>query len=256
MSQQSYIMVNIINYQGYKIHNMYYIYEVVNLINKNTYIGQHKYLKLPDKYLGSGILLSRAVRKYGVSSFKKNIILSGIETQSEINDWETYFIFRNKCIGRAQYNIADGGLGGSRKWTAEEKKQASLRQKGKPVTDACRKAAILARKGHPISSEHLNAIIAANKGREVSQETRAKLSSIFKNRKFNEGTRKRMSESAKKRSHDSYHKSIMCVETGKVYLSVNDAARDINVSASCISWALHNGTVSAKCHWKFIKELK
>lgn len=33
---------------------MYYIYKITNLINGNTYIGQHKYKDLNDDYMGSG----------------------------------------------------------------------------------------------------------------------------------------------------------------------------------------------------------
>lgn len=33
---------------------MYYIYRITNNINGKTYIGQHKYKKLNDYYMGSG----------------------------------------------------------------------------------------------------------------------------------------------------------------------------------------------------------
>lgn len=42
---------------------MYYIYRITNLINGKTYIGQHKYKKIKDTYMGSGKILKNAIKK-------------------------------------------------------------------------------------------------------------------------------------------------------------------------------------------------
>ena len=47
---------------------VYYIYRITNKINGKTYIGQHKYKKLNDDYMGSGKLIRRAQKKYGIES--------------------------------------------------------------------------------------------------------------------------------------------------------------------------------------------
>jgi len=50
----------------------HYIYKTTNLITKKFYIGKHSSQNIEiDTYLGSGILLERAIKKYGKHNFKK-----------------------------------------------------------------------------------------------------------------------------------------------------------------------------------------
>lgn len=64
---------------------MYCIYRITNCINGKTYIGKHEYHKTPyDKYMGSGVYLKKAYKKYGKENFIKDIIVSGIKDQENI----------------------------------------------------------------------------------------------------------------------------------------------------------------------------
>lgn len=88
-----------------------YIYVTTNKINGKVYIGQ-KYS--PDgikvnSYLGSGMYLLRAIKKYGKKNFT-NEIIEWCETSDELNEREIYWIKEygstNSDIG---YNLSDGG---------------------------------------------------------------------------------------------------------------------------------------------------
>lgn len=90
---------------------MYYIYRITNKVNGKTYIGQHKYKDLNDNYKGSGKLLWRAYRKYGFENFEKEILYSSIQYRVTADDMERFAIVKERALGKAEYNITDGGQG-------------------------------------------------------------------------------------------------------------------------------------------------
>lgn len=92
---------------------MFYIYEIKNLVNNKTYIGQHQYEQdiNEDVYFGSGTILKKAIDKYGIGNFRKNILISNIDTIDQCNFYEIVCICYAKIFGKAEYNIALGGGG-------------------------------------------------------------------------------------------------------------------------------------------------
>lgn len=90
-----------------------FIYITTNNINKKSYIGKKKYVKGWEDYLGSGIVLNNAIKKYGKENFSRKII-EECTSRDELNQREIYWIeFYNAVENRNFYNIASGGDGGN-----------------------------------------------------------------------------------------------------------------------------------------------
>ena len=89
---------------------MYYtIYKITNIINEKYYIGKHQTKCLDDGYMGSGTLLKRAIEKYGIENFRKEI-LHVFSTEEEMNAKEKELV----VICEQSYNLNEGGAGGFR----------------------------------------------------------------------------------------------------------------------------------------------
>ena len=91
----------------------YIVYKTTNLINGKVYVGKHRTDSLEfDGYLGSGILLNRAILKYGSENFKRETLFvfdNPIDCSNKENE-----IVNEKFIERSDvYNIAIGGDGGN-----------------------------------------------------------------------------------------------------------------------------------------------
>ena len=87
------------------------IYCTTNLINGKKYIGLDK--RNCSSYLGSGIHLKRAIRKYGKENFKKQI-LEHCNSLENLIEAEKYWIDYFGAVKSDQfYNIASGGDGGN-----------------------------------------------------------------------------------------------------------------------------------------------
>ena len=88
------------------------IYKVTNTVNGKIYIGQHKNSRL-GRYTGSGKLLKRAIKKYGISNFSWKLLEENISSKSVLDAREKYFIGAFNATDRQiGYNIAKGGEGG------------------------------------------------------------------------------------------------------------------------------------------------
>lgn len=104
------------------MEKQYYIYITTNLADNKKYIGKH-IGELNDSYLGSGIIFSRALEKYGKENFKKEILYIA-KDEEDMNEKEKYYIkIFNAVEDDMFYNIAEGGQGGyvTKGYTEEER---------------------------------------------------------------------------------------------------------------------------------------
>ena len=89
----------------------YLVYKTTNLVNGKIYIGKHETDNLDDGYLGSGILIRRAIEKYGKKNFKREILFES-STREEMNAKEAELVNEAFLKRKDVYNIKLGGEGG------------------------------------------------------------------------------------------------------------------------------------------------
>ena len=91
-----------------KKSQLMFVYKITNNINNKFYIGKFsRDISNFSTYWGSGKIIKRAILKYGLENFTKEII----DTISELNEKEIYWIgYTNATI--IGYNLTKGGDGG------------------------------------------------------------------------------------------------------------------------------------------------
>lgn len=140
----------------------YTIYKVTNKVNGKFYIGKHQTSNLDDGYMGSGILIAKAIKKYGSESFEKDILFV-FDNEEEMNSKEIEIVNINLIEDSKCYNVGLGGQGGplfkGRKHSERTKILLRERNLGKCHDDTTKEK-----------------ISYANKNRIVSEETRRLLS--------------------------------------------------------------------------------
>lgn len=86
------------------------IYKTTNKINGKIYVGKDAHNR--PTYLGSGIILRRAIAKYGKENFIKEII-DRCQTLDELSKREIFWIKQLKSNdSKVGYNLTNGGDGG------------------------------------------------------------------------------------------------------------------------------------------------
>lgn len=139
-----------------------YVYKITNLVNGKVYIGQHRTDDMDDGYMGSGKLIVRAIEKYGMDAFSKEV-LEFCSSIDEANSVESRLIeeYGSTNLERG-YNICPNACGGN-PLSDETKEKISKKLKGVPKPEGF---ADKLRKPKPKRSvEHADKIRLANKGR-------------------------------------------------------------------------------------------
>jgi len=168
----------------------YIIYRTTNIINGKIYIGKHQTKEIEDGYLGSGIALEKAIKKYGKESFKKEVLFI-FDTEDEMNQKEKDLVTENFIASNSNYNMGVGGEGGSHFKGKKHSEETKIR-----LSEMAKK------QRH--SEEAKKKISESNRRRVLSDETKQKLSEKAKLRFSNVEAKKKHSDNMKK-----YYSGIM-----------------------------------------------
>jgi len=97
----------------------------MNTLDGRFYIGVHKTTNPNDRYLGSGLHLTAAVKKYGREVFKKEVLFT-FKTSEEAYAKEKELVTKELIESGQVYNIATGGVP-SIDWLEGERKRTAKR---------------------------------------------------------------------------------------------------------------------------------
>ena len=142
-----------------------YIYKTTNKINGKIYIGQHKGQYHDLKYFGSGVLLNKAIIKYGIKNFS-NEVIDWANSIKELDEKERYYIsYYKETLKERCYNIQPGGHN--------------------PMTEETKEKLRISSTGKKHSIESKKKLSKAHKGKVLSNETKKKISESLKNKPQN-----------------------------------------------------------------------
>lgn len=200
-----------------------FIYCTTNLVNGKKYIGQHKYCGRIDKYyLGSGVALNNAIKKYGRENFKREIICE-CKSLEELNNKEIYYINLLDAVNDSKYyNIDSGGNGGhgNQWWKTATQEQIDQSNKIRSIKMSGKNNPFYGKK-HTLETRKLlsekASLRKADKnpfyGKKHTEQNKKKISDFFKGlqvgdknpfygKKHTLETKKLISKLAKERTND------------------------------------------------------
>lgn len=92
-------------------HIYHLVYKITNRITGQIYIGVHSTDDPNDGYMGSGLRILRALKKYGLENFEK-IILKSHTSKDAAYEHEKKIVTESFVKSDRTYNIRIGGSGG------------------------------------------------------------------------------------------------------------------------------------------------
>lgn len=181
---------------------MIFVYKTVNKINGKYYIGVHKGEE-DDSYLGSGIALQKAIKKYGRENFER-IIIKDFDDEEQAYEFEKKLVTEIVVRNSNTYNMTVGGKGG---WYHVDSSGENNPMKNPETVGKITRKAKETRSKNPekyaeIARKNLSVAQKNQVGRKRTEETKNKISQSNKGRKganlgkkFSEETKEKMSKS-------------------------------------------------------------
>lgn len=251
-----------------------FIYITTNLIDGKRYLGQRKFSNGWQKYLGSGRLLQKAIKKYGMDNFERQIVYT-CDSVDELNSAEyDLSVFFDVVNSDSWYNLVYGG-GATNGWTHTDDAKIKMSEKHYDCSgdkNPNYNNHKLSGKNNPFygkthSEETKKKISEANKNPSI--ETRQKMSESAKGKVLSEKTRKKISDAESGEKHWNYGKAmkenvkealsiarkekcsgiknynahhVYCVNYDKIFGTVKEASEATGV---------HRGGITACCQYKY-----
>lgn len=166
----------------------YYLYKITNKLNGKIYVGVHKTSDLEDGYMGSGVVLKKAIEKYGIENFEKTI-LEFFDTSEEMYSKEKELVDEKFLQREDTYNLMSGGHGGF-----DYLIETGKHYKGGPQSLEAREKMVSSLKSYAVSEE----------GRMRYAEHSDKMKS--ENPMFEDLTKKKISDKLKEYKKTDAHK--------------------------------------------------
>jgi len=185
----------------------YIIYKTTNNCNGKYYIGQHITDNLDDGYIGSGVAMLKAIKKYGKDNFTRVILCYG-DSQEDLNELEELAVDMSVVNDPMSYNLMTGGGSCGKRGKETRKKMSEVKKgeknpnKGRTHTPEARQKMSEANKGNTrmlgktFSQETRQKMSEAKKN--MSLETRKKISEANKGKTLSQETRQKLSDATKK----------------------------------------------------------
>lgn len=195
--------------------------------NTIFYVGKGTTKRMKCK-TNRNIHWQRIVNK--ANGFKYDVLAKNL-TEQEALSFEILMIKKMKEAGFSLCNMTNGGDGVSGFKHSPEMCEAQ-RQRMLGVTPW--------NKGKPASLEAIEKMRLSKLGKKQSLEHIAKCAESRKGKKYSEAHCKAISESLKGKkmpvdSQITKYKKVICLESGKIYKSVTEAAKELNLYTTNIS---------------------
>lgn len=220
-----------------------YLYKTECLVNGKLYIGISINQKNKKNYLGSGIALKEAIKKYDKENFKKTILIDNVNSLEELNRLEKEYIKKYNCFCPIGYNIDLGGKGNGNHSDTTKKKISKTKT----------------------GIKHTKEQIAKNReshiGLTLTDETKKKIGKSNKgNTPWNKGKKMSKEFSEKIRNiivgsvRDKKQVAFKNIKSGEVkeFDGIIKAAEFFNVSNGTISNMINQKQKTLKKEWKLV----
>lgn len=165
------------------------VYKITNKLNGKCYVGKtiRKASYRWSRHLQSrakSCAIANALKKYGKTNFTFEVLVTNVESETELARLERSFITELNCVAPDGYNLTSGGEGSGTQYS--EASKAKMRSSSRHVKS------FLGRK-HSSETKKLLAELSrgkspANKGKPLTLDQKAKMSAALTGKKsWNKG---------------------------------------------------------------------